>query len=107
MRPAARDWARGRRYVTCAAIDAAGRSARDARTSSCFIEAHMKKDRTPAGKRGSAGQPSPPSRRGRKVRTPTENVKHVVDTWLPPGIEVEDAKDPGAHAPGGPVENRS
>jgi len=41
------------------------------------------------------------------VRTPTENVKHVVDTWLPPGIEVEDAKDPGAHAPGGPVENRS
>ena len=42
-----------------------------------------------------------------KIRTPGENLKHVWKTGLPPGIEVEDAKDPGAHAPGGPVENRS
>jgi hypothetical protein len=67
----------------------------------------MSKDKTSAGKRRSAGKPAPDSKPRRKVRTPTENVKHVVDTWLPPGIEVEDAKDPGAHAPGGPVENRS
>jgi len=67
----------------------------------------MSKDKTSVGKRRSAGKPAPDSKPRRKVRTPTENVKHVVDTWLPPGIEVEDAKDPGAHAPGGPVENRS
>jgi hypothetical protein len=67
----------------------------------------MSKDKTSAGKRRSAGKPAPDSKPRRKVRTPTENVKHLVNTWLPPGIEVEDAKDPGAHAPGGPVENRS
>ena len=67
----------------------------------------MSKDKTSVGKRRSPGKPAPDSKPRRKVRTPTENVKHVVDTWLPPGIEVEDAKDPGAHAPGGPVENRS
>ena len=43
----------------------------------------------------------------RKVRTPGENLKHLLKTGLPPGIEVEDFKDPGAHAPGGPAENRS
>jgi hypothetical protein len=67
----------------------------------------MSKDKTSAGKRRSAGKPEPDSEPRRKVRTPMENVKYVVDTWLPPGIEVEDAKDPGAHAPGEPVENRS
>ncbi len=31
----------------------------------------------------------------RKARTPAQNLKHVVKTWLPPGVSVEEAKDPG------------
>ena len=42
-----------------------------------------------------------------KARTPKENVKHVVNTGLPPGIDVGQAKDPGSKAPDKPVENRS
>ena len=42
-----------------------------------------------------------------KPRTPGENLKHVLKTGLPPGIEIDDAKDPGSNAPGGPVDNRS
>ena len=58
--------------------------------------------------RGSGAKlPETKPRSKRKVRTPGDNVKHVLDTGLPPGIEVEDAEDPGAHASGGPVENRS
>jgi hypothetical protein len=34
----------------------------------------------------------------RKPRTPTDNVKHVVKTWLPPGISEDEAKDPGTAA---------
>lgn len=34
-------------------------------------------------------------------------VKHVVRTGLPPGISVEDAKDPGSTPPKGRVDNRS
>jgi hypothetical protein len=26
-----------------------------------------------------------------------EGVDHVVDTWLPPGVGVDEAKDPGSH----------
>lgn len=44
-----------------------------------------------------------PARRGTatakpKARTPGDNVRHVVKTWLPPGISVGDAKDPGKAA---------
>lgn len=42
-----------------------------------------------ATRRGSA-----PARR--KPRTPTDNVKHVMKTWLPPGISVGEASDPGS-----------
>jgi hypothetical protein len=35
------------------------------------------------------------------------SVKHVVRTGLPPGIEVEDVKDPGKVSPKGPTDNRS
>jgi len=35
---------------------------------------------------------------GRKPRTPADNVKHVVKTWLPPGISESEAKDPGTAA---------
>ncbi|MDB5810977.1 MAG: hypothetical protein JWN94_3099 [Betaproteobacteria bacterium] len=49
----------------------------------------------------------PAQKTTRKAHKPGEDIKHVVETGLPPGISVEQAKDPGAHAPGGPVENRS
>ena len=35
------------------------------------------------------------------------SVKHVVRTGLPPGIDVEDVKDPGKNVPKGPTDNRS
>ena len=35
------------------------------------------------------------------------SVEHVVRTGLPPGIEVEDVKDPGKASPKGPTDNRS
>jgi hypothetical protein len=35
------------------------------------------------------------------------NVKHVLRTGLPPGIEVDEAIDPGAHGPRGPTDDRS
>ena len=36
-----------------------------------------------------------------------DSVKHVVRTGLPPGIEVDDVKDPGKNAPKAPADNRS
>jgi len=41
----------------------------------------------------------PPSQEG--------SVKHVVRTGLPPGIEVEDAIDPGKASPKGPADDNS
>jgi hypothetical protein len=35
------------------------------------------------------------------------DLKHVRDTGLPPGIEIDDAKDPGSQAPRTPADNRS
>lgn len=35
------------------------------------------------------------------------DLEHIRDTGLPPGIEVDEAKDPGAYAPRKPVLNRS
>ena len=43
----------------------------------------------------------------RKPASKEDSVKHVVDTGLPPGIDVEDWKDPGKNAPKGPTDNRS
>lgn len=34
-------------------------------------------------------------------------VKHVVRTGLPPGVNIEDWKDPGKASPKGPADNRS
>lgn len=42
-----------------------------------------------------------------KVRTPGENLKHVIKTGLPPGIEPEQFWDPGSQVPTKPVKNRS
>ena len=43
--------------------------------------------------------PAPAQREG--------SVKHVVRTGLPPGVNVEDVKDPGKVSPKGPTDNRS
>ena len=35
-------------------------------------------------------------------------IHHIVDKGLPPGIDVDEAKDPGSQSPGSaPVDNRS
>lgn len=35
------------------------------------------------------------------------DLEHIRETGLPPGIDVEEAKDPGSQAPRKPVLNRS
>jgi hypothetical protein len=52
-------------------------------------------------------KPADAPAQNRKPHTPGEDIKHVVDTWLPPGIEVGEAIDPGSAARGGPAKNRS
>ncbi len=47
------------------------------------------------------------NRSRQKVRTPTDDVKHVVHTGLQPGIESAEAIDPGQQVPPKPVEKRS
>jgi hypothetical protein len=34
-------------------------------------------------------------------------LKHILDTGLPPGIDVPDAKDPGSQVGGTPADDRS
>jgi hypothetical protein len=41
----------------------------------------------------------PPERSG--------DLRHIVDTGLPPGIDIEEAKDPGSQTPHVPVDDRS
>ena len=43
----------------------------------------------------------------RKPSTKEGSVKHVVRTGLPPGVNVDDWKDPGKNSPKGPTDNRS
>ena len=46
-------------------------------------------------------QPAPkPKERGGDIR-------HIIDTGLPPGISVDEAKDPGSQTPRKPVDDRS
>jgi hypothetical protein len=35
------------------------------------------------------------------------DIQHIVDTGLPPGISIDEAKDPGSQGPHGPVDDRS
>jgi hypothetical protein len=41
--------------------------------------------------------PSPKEQRRNEDGAPLEGVDHVVETWLPPGVSVDEAKDPGSH----------
>ena len=48
------------------------------------------------------------SKTSQNKNSPKEgSVKHVVRTGLPPGVDVEDWKDPGKGSPKGPADNRS
>jgi hypothetical protein len=67
----------------------------------------MNDDQTRSTGRAPATKPASQQKPTRKKHKPGEDIKHVLNTGLPPGINIEDAKDPGSHAPGGPVENRS
>ena len=40
-------------------------------------------------------------------KQPEGQVAHIINKGLPPGIEPEDAEDPGAQTPKKPVDNRS
>jgi len=50
--------------------------------------------------------------RGNEEGTPLEGVDHVLEKWVPPGVGVDEAKDPGSHPPPDskkrkPTDNRS
>jgi hypothetical protein len=48
-------------------------------------------------------KPDPPKHDGKQGG----DLKHIGDTGLPPGISIEDAKDPGSQTPRTPADNRS
>jgi hypothetical protein len=49
----------------------------------------------------------PPKKQPAPAPAQEGSVKHVVRTGLPPGIEVDDFKDPGKNSPKGPADDRS
>jgi hypothetical protein len=54
--------------------------------------------------------PRVPPKKDEPARKPKErggDVRHIIDTGLPPGINVDEAKDPGAQTPRGPADDRS
>ena len=52
-------------------------------------------------------RPHPPRTPSSRTAAKEGSVKHVVRTGLPPGVGVEDWKDPGKASPKGPTDNRS
>jgi hypothetical protein len=54
--------------------------------------------------------PRVPPKKDEPARRPKDrggDVRHIIDTGLPPGISVDEAKDPGAQTPRNPVDDRS
>ncbi|HSU44851.1 MAG TPA: hypothetical protein VLN42_11600 [Casimicrobiaceae bacterium] len=54
--------------------------------------------------------PRVPPKKDEPVQKPKErggDVRHIIDTGLPPGISVDEAKDPGAQTPRNPADDRS
>ena len=54
--------------------------------------------------------PRVPPKKDETARKPKErggDVRHIIDTGLPPGISVDEAKDPGAQTPRSPADDRS
>jgi len=69
----------------------------------------MMPDKTPRQNeaRTATKQPGAGSKSKDKPRTPKDDLKHIVETGLPPGIEVEDAVDPGSNVRGKQTGDRS
>ena len=42
-----------------------------------------------------------------KTKRKEGDLKHVLETGLPPGVDLEDARDPGSQTPPVPADNRS
>ena len=54
--------------------------------------------------------PRVPPKKDEPARRPQDrggDVRHIIDTGLPPGISVDEAKDPGAQTPRNRVDDRS
>jgi hypothetical protein len=51
--------------------------------------------------------PPEPEKQPEKPKERGGDVRHIVDTGLPPGISVDEAKDPGSQGPRGPTDDRS
>jgi len=47
-----------------------------------------------------------PRDRGHK-REEGDDLKHIIETGLPPGISEDEAKDPGSQTPRNPADDRS
>ena len=51
--------------------------------------------------------PRTPPKPGREPPERGGDVRHIVDKGLPPGIDMQDAIDPGSNTPGTPADDRS
>ena len=60
-------------------------------------------DRTSSPPRVPPKKETPPQ----KPRERGGDVRHLIDTGLPPGIDIDEAKDPGSQPPHGPTDDRS
>ena len=50
--------------------------------------------------------PRTPPKPGSEPAEHGGDVRHIVDKGLPPGIDIQDAIDPGSHTPGAPADDR-
>jgi hypothetical protein len=54
--------------------------------------------------------PRVPPKKEAPPKKPKEHggdVQHIIDTGLPPGIDVDEARDPGSQTPRAPADDRS
>jgi len=53
---------------------------------------------------------APPQKEPAKPREPAGregSLRHILDTGLPPGVEISDVKNPGEKSPKAPADDRS
>lgn len=67
-------------------------------------------DRRPRVPTSPDNAPAPTPQQRKREKNPKERggeIRHILDTGLPPGVRVDEAKDPGSQPPHGPTDDRS
>ena len=67
-------------------------------------------DRRPRVPPSPDNAPAPTPRQREREKNPKERggeIRHILDTGLPPGVRVDEAKDPGSQPPHGTTDDRS